>query len=124
MEDGRGDNNPTTLPFLKILDGMPTAIWVYDVESNAIMWGNRNAWQVWGVDSIEELRKKDLRGYPPANLSIMLAYKKKYELEFNSSGSISSHDSDVWTIFSTGMPSFRLTHTPHTFCLLFYIHKA
>lgn len=109
-----------TLPFFKVLDGLTTAIWVYDVWTNSILWGNRKSWQIWGVNNIDELLKIELHHCPEATINTMVAYIQQYEKEYNTTGKFSSQNSEVWPICPQSMFLLALCFIfPHTLFSIF-----
>lgn len=61
------------VPYLTILNSLPTAVWVYDQRTKAMVWGNVKALDVWEVHSQEELRKQRFNWLSEATNKLMVS---------------------------------------------------
>ena len=102
-------HNSSHLPFLNILTSLPTAVWVYDDRSQAMVWGNPKALEVWDVSSQDELRKFSFSWMSEATSKLMGNYVLQYENQYKA-GIPLTHHTDIWTIYPKGKLHSYISH--------------
>ena len=114
--------NSSHLPFLNILTSLPTAVWVYDDRSQAMVWGNPKALEVWDVSSQDELRKINFSWMSEATSKLMGNYVLQYENQYKA-GIPLTHHTDIWTIYPKGKLHSYISHIASLITPL-YIYSA
>ncbi|WP_343562285.1 sensor histidine kinase [Kiloniella sp. b19] len=90
---------------LKTFDLLDKAIWVFNLESHSIWWGNTAAMEFWKVSSYEELIAKD---FSEDSATVRQRLKLSYE-----ASSRQGHVDDSWVIYPNNEPvALRLTFSP------------
>jgi hypothetical protein len=50
----------TDLPLHSKLEQLSTPLWVFDIDSNRVVWANKSGLEVWNAGTLEELSARDL----------------------------------------------------------------
>jgi hypothetical protein len=106
------------LPFLHVLGGLPTAVWVFDLRVKAVVWGNTTALKLWNTADQDELRALDFSYLSETDIKTYENYSQQYERELKTDARAVSHHTEVWTLYPKGMTvpinlSLLHTHTAH-----------
>lgn len=82
---------------IAILQAVPVAHWVYDIDHCRIIWANHAGLQVWSAETLEELRARDLA----LDMSPKVAKRlKQFQLDFETGQKFSEY----WTLYPKGTP--------------------
>lgn len=81
------------------LDGLTTALWVFDIDRSRVVWANKAGLDVWQADSLDELVDRDLG----KDMSVTVAQRlRQYQEDFV------AHDAsftELWTLYPDGAPT-------------------
>lgn len=90
---------------LSALELVPAAVWVFDIESHSIWWGNRAAIEFWRAESLDDLRARDFS----TDSHIVRRRLRDYFTD-TPPGAFSS---EFWTLYPRGTPfQVHLHFTP------------
>ncbi|MEO0623519.1 MAG: ATP-binding protein [Pseudomonadota bacterium] len=82
----------------QILEGIETAVWIYDFTAGSIIWSNPAAQRLWEADSAEDLAARDLT----ADMSESVAAKlQHYREDFRDA---SASVVETWSFYPKGIP--------------------
>ena len=75
------------------------AVWVYDFDNPAILWGNPQCTAIWQAESLTELRKRDLASGMTETVSKrLLQYKTDFLRDEH------KQFREIWTLYPNGEP--------------------
>ncbi len=74
-------------------------VWIFDIDRCRVHWANSAAMQVWGADSLEELRSRDMRGSKSDSVARRL---EQYQSDFTAHGAVFT---ERWTLYPGGKPT-------------------
>lgn len=86
-----------------LVDGLSTALWLYDFDACRIVWANRSALRLWDAASLDALRGRDLMREMSIGVRKRLAqHREDFELD------PARRIEETWTLYPFGAP-FRVT---------------
>jgi len=81
------------------MDRLQQAVWVYDFDQPAVLWGNPGGVSLWQAGSLDELRKRDLSSGMTETVSKrLLQYKTDFLRDKN------KQFREIWTLYPNGEP--------------------
>jgi len=81
------------------LDGLDTALWVFDIDRSRVAWANKAALSVWQAGTLEELVNRDMG----ADMSVTVAQRlRQYQEDFVNQG---ASFTELWTLYPDGVPT-------------------
>jgi len=82
----------------QILEGIETAVWIYDFTAGSIIWSNPAAQRLWEADSAEDLAARDLTADMSASVAAKLQH---YREDFRDA---SASVVETWSFYPKGIP--------------------
>jgi diguanylate cyclase (GGDEF)-like protein len=80
------------------MERLKTALWVFDIDRNRIVWANRKALDVWRAEDLADLTGRDLG----KDMSVSVAKRlKQYQEDFERDG---ASFTELWTIYPKDGP--------------------
>ncbi|WP_434633754.1 putative bifunctional diguanylate cyclase/phosphodiesterase [Chromobacterium sp. CV08] len=83
---------------LDMLEALSLPVWVFDIDHKRVFWANGAALQLWGADSLAELRTRDMA----ADMSVSVAQRLgQYQQDFERDNAVFT---ESWTLYPNGLP--------------------
>ncbi|QEL56152.1 EAL domain-containing protein [Chromobacterium paludis] len=87
----QGDNLP-------MLEALSLPVWVFDIDSKRVFWANDAALEVWGAESLQELRAREMS----QDMSVSVAQRlSQYQQDFERDNAVFT---ESWTLYPKGVP--------------------
>ena len=82
----------------EIFERLLTAVWIFDFDLCRVIWANTAALEVWGADSLDDLRERELSGDMSSGVRMRL---DQYRVDL---ADLSVNVNEVWTLYPKGQP--------------------
>lgn len=91
-------------PFIKTLDSLSCAVWIFDISKPGMLWGNTSAIEMWNAESLEALLERDFSDMSETAGKQLTGYLKEFEKQVEENTySNASRVTEIWTFYPKGI---------------------